>query len=322
MLPTSSEFVQGKVTYSLVIPVYKNLATLPKLLEKISQLASQLPEKMEVVFVVDGSPDESYKYLQAELPKISTSSQLISLSRNFGAFEAIKCGLGVAAGKYISVMSADLQEPIELIRTFFEKLSDGGCYVVLGSRESRVDPWVSKILSNSYWYLYRRFVQPEMPKGGVDVFGLTAEARDQVVQATESNTSLVGFLLWIGFRRDEVGYSRLARESGPSSWTAKKKFEYFTNSVFSFSSLPISTILFVGAFGTLATFGVAVTVFLTWLTSGIPVPGYTTQILVQLFSTGSLLFAVGVVGTYTWRTYENSKKRPGSIIMSRHNFGE
>jgi hypothetical protein len=176
------------------------------------------------------------------------------------------------------------------------------------------------MLSSTYWALYRRFIQPEMPKGGVDVFAINRKVRDQIAASSESNTSLVGFLLWVGFRRTEIKYSRLKRETGSSSWTIRKKIRYFANSLFSFSSLPISIILFVGAFGSLATFVAAVVVFMAWLTNGIEVPGYTAQILVQLFSTGSLLFAIGLVGTYAWRTYENSKQRPGSIVMSEHKF--
>jgi glycosyltransferase involved in cell wall biosynthesis len=242
------------------------------------------------------------------------------LSRNFGAFEAIKRGIGTARGNTIAVMSADMQEPMDLIEAFFETLEGGNFDVAVGSRESRIDPWFSKVLSSTYWTLYRRFIQPEMPKGGVDVFAINRKVRDQIAASSESHTSLVGFLLWVGFRRTEIKYSRLKRQSGSSSWTIRKKIRYFANSVFSFSSLPISIILFVGAFGSLATFIAAVMVFIAWITNGIEVPGYTAQILVQLFSTGSLLFAIGLVGTYAWRTYENSKQRPGSIVMSEYKF--
>lgn len=311
---------KSNILYSLVIPVFKNLETLPKLLDKLYLLDGRLKGKLEVVFVVDGSPDQSFPFLLNSLDSAKLTSQLISLSRNFGAFEAIKTGIGFARGNFIAVMSADLQEPVALIETFYETLESGEFDVAVGSRESRIDPWFSRLLSSTYWALYRRFIQPEMPKGGVDVFAVNRKVRDQIAGSSESHTSLVGFLLWVGFRRAEIKYSRLARETGSSSWTIRKKISYFANSVFSFSSLPISIILFVGAFGSLATFVAAVVVFVAWLTNGIEVPGYTAQILVQLFSTGSLLFAIGLVGTYAWRTYENSKQRPGSIVMSEHKF--
>ena len=321
MMNRETNFQESKVLNSLVIHVYKSLETLPQLLEMLSRLDERLRGGIEVVFVVDGSPDGSFAFLLDSLESTSFSSQLVSLSRNFGAFEAIKTGLDLANGNFTAVMSADLQEPIELIERFYEVLEGGDFDVAVGSRESRIDPWFSKMLSSSYWGLYRRFIQPEMPRGGVDVFAINRRVRDQIVTASESNTSLVGYLLWVGFRRTEIKYSRLQRAAGSSSWTVRKKIRYFANSVFSFSSLPISIILFVGAFGSIATFVVAFVVFMAWLTNGIEVPGYTAQILVQLFSTGSLLFAIGLVGTYAWRTYENSKQRPGSIVMSERKFG-
>ena len=107
----------------------------------------------------------------------------------------------------------------------------------MGQRVGRSD---TSLLSNLFWWMYRRFVIPEIPKGGADVFGCTRAVRDQVLRLKEGNSSLIGLLFWVGFRRCLVPYERLPRREGKSAWTLGKKLTYLNDSVFSFSdpSLP------------------------------------------------------------------------------------
>jgi len=197
---------------SLVIPVYNNEESLPRLLREVGELAPKMPGGLEVVFVVDGSPDGSLAFLRKQLPTWGVPSQLIELSRNFGSFAAIAAGLRQGNGEFFAVISADLQEPPALALTFQEILAAGTADVVLGTRARRADPWLSQAVSGVFWSLYRRFVLPEMPRGGVDVFGCTRAVRDQLVQLREANTNLVALLLWLGFRRQWVPYDRRPRQ--------------------------------------------------------------------------------------------------------------
>ena len=172
-------------------------------------------------------------------------------------------------------MAADLQEPIELMVEFYARLTSREADVVVGTRESRDDPNVSRFFSAAYWRLYRRLVLPQMPPGGVDVFACSAQVAQQFRNLPESHTSLVGQLYWLGFRRVEVPYQRLRREHGRSGWTFRKKVRYLLDSVFSFTSLPVSLILVVGVVGTVLSLLGAAVVFGAWLFGEIPVPGYT-----------------------------------------------
>lgn len=310
----------SKPTYSVVIPVYGNAQSLPEVIQRLDLLNAKFNGALEAVFVVDGSTDNSFEILSRELPLAKFSSRLISHSRNFGAFAAIRTGFNAAKGDYVAAMAADLQEPFELLTSFFELLSTGKWDIAVGVREARVDPGASKIMSKAYWGMYRKFVQPEMPSGGVDIFATTKEVAQRVMSMSESNSSLVGLLMWVGYRRVSVPYSRQERKHGKSAWSFKKKFKYLMDSVFSFTSLPISAILIVGFLGTIITFVIALAVLISWMMGGIGVPGYAAQMLVQLFSTGSILFALGILGTYIWRTYENSKMRPQSIVMTDDEF--
>lgn len=304
------------VTLSLVIPVYKNEENISDLVDRVKYLREHLGSGFEVVFVIDGSPDRSYERLQGALQGETVKSQVLRHSRNFGSFEAIRTGMSASRGELIAVMAADLQEPAELIIEFFRALEGGEWDIAVGRRADRQDPLGAKVFSALYWGAYRKLIEPQIPKGGVDVFACTREVAMRLCAMREANSSLVGLLYWVGYRRVEVPYSRLAREKGTSAWSVKRKITYLTDSVFSFTSLPITLILVIGGLGTVISFIAAAFIFAFWLSGMIEVPGYTAQMLVQLLATGSLLFALGIVGTYVWRTYENSKSRPASIVMN------
>jgi len=212
--------------YSVVIPVYKNEDSITRLLEALTQMNASLDNDMEAVFVVDGSPDKSFELLKNALEQVSFSAQLLTHSRNFGSFPAIRSGLIASRGEYFGVMAADLQEPPELLVTFFKSLSADECDVAVGTRVGRKDPLLSRISSSIFWGLYRRLIVPDMPSGGVDVFGCNRQFRDQLVQLEESRSSLIALIFWLGFRRKLVGYERQVRQEGKSAWTFKKKVDY------------------------------------------------------------------------------------------------
>lgn len=306
--------------FSVVVPVYRNRDSLPDVVKALEQLQGDLGVEVEAVFVIDGSPDDSLQVLRGLLPSAGVQSQLISHSRNFGAFAAIRTGFMSARGAVIAAMAADLQEPIELIADLYRQVASGEYDVAVGARRSRKDPAVTKFLSNAYWRTYKRFVQSEIPRGGVDVFACTRQVAETLGQFVESNSSLIGQLYWVGYRRVEVPYGRVEREHGKSSWTLRKRIKYMLDSVFSFTDLPISMILAVGMIGTVLALTGAFVVLISWIAGAITVPGYTVTMIVLLLAASSILFALGLVGTYVWRTYENTKMRPNAIVMARETF--
>lgn len=306
---------------TLVIPVYRNAESIAALLEALARLARELEGALEAVFVVDGSPDDSYLRLRAGLEHAPFRAQLLLLSRNFGAFSAIRAGLAAGTGDHFAVMAADLQEPPELVVEFARRLSTGRCDVVVGQRTGRADPLLSRVSSGAFWGLYRRFVQPEVPPGGVDVFGCTRAVRDQIVRMTELNTSLVGLLFWVGFRREAVPYARRERHAGRSGWTWEKKLAYLMDSVFSFSDLPIRFLLRTGALGLALSVGLSVVVLTAKLLGTIPVPGYAATVLAIAFFGALNCFGLGIIGGYVWRTFDNTKGRPSYIVAASERFG-
>jgi glycosyltransferase involved in cell wall biosynthesis len=306
--------------YSIVIPVYKNEASIPDLLQTLEGISKQLDCSLEVVFVVDGSPDESFQRLAAELPAAGLKSKLIGLSRNFGSFSAIRVGLQKASGPYFAVMAADLQEPADLIVAFFQELASDGADVVVGSRVSRDDPFLGRIASQLFWFLYRKLIQPELPRGGIDVFGCNADVRRELLKLEESHSSLVGLLVWLGFRRKAIPYKRARRQHGKSAWTFRKRMRYLVDSSFSFSDLPIKVLLWMGSIGLLISLLFSVVLLWARLTGRIQVPGYSPIVLTIIFFGSINLVCLGIVGAYVWRVYENTKKRPGAVVLREMEF--
>jgi glycosyltransferase involved in cell wall biosynthesis len=320
-MPERPSSAGARPVYSVVVPVYKNEATLAALVERLEGLARELDGSLEVVFVVDGSPDGSVVLLRRLLSEERHfTSQLIALSRNFGSFSAVRAGLAVAEGDFIAMMAADLQEPVSLVRDFFRGLADGEHDIAVGMRAARDDPAGDMLPARIFWWLYRRLVQREIPPGGVDVFGCTRQVASQLVRLEESHTSLVGLLYWVGFRRLEVPYVRQPRLVGTSAWGFRRKVRYLLDSIFSFTDLPITAIIVLGALGVAVSSIWSAVVVAAWAAGKINVPGYTPLMLALFFVTSTILVALGLVGSYVWRTYENSKGRPSVVPMTHERY--
>lgn len=301
---------------SLVIPVYKNEESIERLLTELALLADRLPEPLEVVFVVDGSPDRSAEMLRTRLPSSGLRAQLIVLSRNFGSFSAIRAGLERGEGDYFAVLAADLQEPPELVADFLTALRSDEADIVFGSRSRRADPWFSAFVSNAFWALYRSFVLPDIPRGGVDVFACTRAVRDRIVAFSEVSTNLIALLFWIGYRRKFVVYERAARLEGKSAWTFRKKLQYSIDSIFNFSDLPIRLLTYVGLAGMIAAIGLAIVILVAKANGRIEVPGYTPIVLTIAFFGALTSLGMGILGQYLWLALQNVRRRPNFIVDS------
>ncbi len=306
--------------YSLVIPVYRNEASLPELIDAVAGIAASLDGPFEAVFVVDGSPDRSYAVLREKLPAAPFASQLLSLSRNFGSFAAIRSGLQAARGEYFAVMAADLQEPPELASEFFRRLKNDEADIVAGTRDARDDPWASKAASSLFWKSYRWLINPDIPAGGVDVFGCNRNFLDHLLALDEHHSSLVGLMFWLGFRRMVVPYSRRARVHGKSGWTFRRKLTYMLDSVFAFSDLPIRLLLALGVIGVgvAALFGIVV--LIVRLFGSELVPGYAATIIAIMFFGGLNALGLGIIGAYVWRAFANTQRRPLAVVMRAETF--
>lgn len=309
------------ILYSLVVPVYRNEESLPALLDRIEEMAGTLGDRFEAVFVVDGSPDRCYAILRDELPVRAFASQLILHSRNFGSFAAVRTGMKAMKGEYMAMMAADLQEPPELVLEFFRALEADEADVVVGARDTRADPLRSRLASELFWWSYKKLVMPEIPDGGVDIFGCNQPFRQELLELEESHGSLIGLIYWLGFRRKTVLYDRRAREKGVSAWTLSRKVTYLMDSVFAFSDLPIRILIALGMLGLVVVFVFGLLVLALKASGSALVPGYAATILTILFFGSLNVIGIGIVGAYVWRSYGNTMGRPLAVEMKRHAFG-
>lgn len=308
------------VIFSLIVPVYRNEGSIPELLEALTELNRAMDGDFEAVLVVDGSPDRSLELLADALPKAPFASQLLALSRNFGSFPAIAAGLAAARGEMLGVLAADLQEPPELALEFRRILLADEADIVVGTRTGRADPLGQRLASRAFWWFYRSLVQREIPRGGVDVFACNRAFRDRLLALRERNTTLVGLIFWLGFRRAEVAYARRPRRHGASAWSFRRRLRYLLDSTFAFSDLPMRLLSLVGISGMLLSVGLTVVVLAAKAAGSIEVPGYAATVLTVMFFGGLNSLGLGLLGEYVWRTFENTKGRPSYIVARQWGF--
>ena len=298
---------------SIVIPVYFNQENLNPLYEDIQKkLYTHTEYDWEIIMVNDGSKDESYTIMK-KLSANDSRLKIFNLTRNFGSHAAILCGLTKCTGDCAIVKAADLQEPTELVLDMLISWQKGN-NVVLAVREGREEGRGQTLFANLYYWLVRKTALPTMPKGGFDVYLLDRKVITVLTLLDEKNSALTGQILWSGFRTDQVYYTRLAREIGTSRWTLKKKIRLVTDTLFSFSTLPVKAVTLVGTLSFIGALIWAVLEVIFKLLGMIEVSGWTTLFIFNLFSFGVIMLTLGILGEYLWRTFDASRNRPPFII--------
>jgi dolichol-phosphate mannosyltransferase len=295
---------------SIVVPVYFSEANLEPLYADLQEnLIGKINIDYELVFVDDGSKDGSWDTLKS-LATRDRHIRLFRLSRNFGSHAAILCGLVNSSGNCAVVKAADMQEPTELILDMYSKWKNGN-NVVLAVREGRED---SALFSNLYYWLTRKVALPNMPRNGFDVFLLDRKVIEILRDMDERNSALTGQILWSGFRTAVVPYIRRKREIGRSRWTLYKKIRLVTDTLFTFSTVPISFVSYLGFIALIVSLVWSIIVLIGRLRDKIPVSGFTTLMIFNLSSFGVIMITLGILGGYLWRTFSASLKRPTFIV--------
>ncbi len=302
---------------SIVIPVYYNEDNLIPLYSDLREkFIDKIDYDYEIVMVNDGSKDKSYEVM-CELAKKDRNIKAVSLSRNFGSHAACLCGLAHATGDCAVIKAADLQEPTELILDMVESWKQGN-NVVLACREGREESKSQVGFANLYYWLVRKTSLPTMPKNGFDIYLLDRKAIDVINGLDEKNSAITGQILWSGFRTGIVYYTRKAREIGESKWTLKKKIRLVSDTLFSFSTLPIRILEIVGVLSFVIGIIWALVVLIAKLSGGISVSGFTTLFIFNLLSFGITMSSMGILGEYLWRAFDASRNRPPYIVEDRY----
>ena len=304
---------------SVVVPVYFNAGSLPRLAERLRAVAGAADYDLEVLFVDDGSGDASWEGI-LRICREWPAARGVRLTRNFGSQMAIAAGLAEATGAAAAVLSADLQEPPELLPDMVAAWRRGAT-AVLAVRRSRPEGLATRAAADFYYRTLKRLAFAEMPEGGFDCFLIGRPAIDFLVEAREVHTTLPGLLLWAGFPTALVPYDRVAREDGESRWTFAKKLKYFLDAVIAFSYAPLRWMAVGGAALAALAFAYAVFLVVYKLVHGQPMQGWTSLMVAIAFFSGVQLLSLGILGEYLWRTLDAARARKGYLVRERTGTG-
>jgi polyisoprenyl-phosphate glycosyltransferase len=304
---------------SVIIPVLNEEENLPHLLRAIDEaFRPRADVSLELIFVDDGSRDGTLAKLR-EVAGQDPRVRALSFSRNFGSHAALMAGFRHCTGDAAAYLSADLQDPPEMLLTMLDKLREG-FQVVWGTREQRDDPPAARLFSRLYSSLMRRLALANMPPTGIDLCLVDRAVLRAVTRVEEKNTSVFGLIMWSGFRQTFVPYHRRARQRGTSRWTLGKKLKLFVDSFVSFSFFPIRLVSYLGLAMSALGFVYATIVAARRFFYATPVEGWSSLMVTVVTLSGLQLLMLGIVAEYLWRTFDETRKRPPYIIKEAINF--
>lgn len=298
---------------SIIIPVYYNEENLQDLYADIKEKAIPHLADYEIVMVDDGSGDDSWKIMNEIRMKDPEHVKCVKLSRNFGEHAALLAGFSICTGDCAVTKQADLQEDSALIPQMYESWKKGND-VVLAVRKSRVDSAGEKAAAGLYYKIINRFVTREMPEEGTDCYLLDRKVIEVIKKFDERNSSLTLQVLWAGFKTERVYFDRQGREKGKGRWTFAKKFKLAADSLLSFSYLPIRLMTWMGVIFDVLSLILIINVIIEYFCVGVTVRGWTMLVCIVLFAAGAIMFMLGVIGEYVWRTLDASRNRPPFLI--------
>jgi polyisoprenyl-phosphate glycosyltransferase len=306
--------------YSIVIPVYNEEETFPRLMQRLREVMDRLDGPAEVVLVDDGSTDGSYQEMVAA-NRSDPRFKVLQLSRNFGHQIAITAGMDVAAGQAVIVMDADLQDPPEVILQMVARWKEG-YEVVYAIREHREGETLFKRKTATIFYaLQRRLAEVEQPVNVGDFRLVDRKALDAFLQMRERNRYVRGMFSWIGFRQGSVRYTRSSREAGRSNYPLRTMVRLALDGVFGFSTAPLRFALAAGLVMAVASVGYGLLAIALKL-AGLPyVPGYASLLVTITFLSGVQLTVIGMVGQYVARIYDEARGRPLYLVREARGFG-
>ena len=297
---------------SIVVPVYWNSDTLMLLYEDMKAKILDKLGDYELVFVDDGSGDNSWEIMN-QIRDMDSHVQCVKLSRNFGEHAALLAGLSICTGDCAVTKQADLQEDSEIILEMYESWKRGN-KVVLAVRKDRDENPVKVFFANMYYAIVRKTITKNMPEGGCDCYLLDRQVIQVLQDLNEKNSSLTLQVLWAGFQTDHVYFHRRDREVGESRWTFSKKFKLVLDSMMSFSYFPIRMMSIVGVIFNILAVLMFIYVLIEKFTVGTPIAGWSSLMCVVLLSSGLILLTLGILGEYVWRALDAARTRPPFII--------
>ena len=298
---------------SVVIPVFNEGENLNELYDRLQTVREKLNIPLELLFVNDGSTDQSINIIQAMAEKDSYV-KFLDLSRNFGHQIAVSAGIDNAFGNYVAIIDADLQDPPEILVGMYEKIKEGYDVVYARRRRRRGESWLKKITASIFYRVLRVITHVEIPLDTGDFRIMHSKVAGVLRKMPEQHKFIRGQIAWAGFRQTHLEFVRDTRRSGKTSYSYGKMFRFAKDGITSFSDLPLKIVTRSGFFVAFITFFVAIYSLYSKFILGGAVPGWASLMISMLFLGGIQLISIGIMGEYISRIASNVRNRPLYVI--------
>ena len=304
---------------SVIVPCYFNEDNIPVTVPELIANEANFPADLEFeyVFVDDGSGDQTLAALRRVQAQYPDRIRVVELVANVGSYNAIAAGMRYATGDCMAIITADMQDPPELMVQMYEHWRQG-FKLVIGNRQDREETGLGKVFAQTFHWLMKRLALANIPDGGFDFVFFDRQVSEQVVSLGERNSNVFYLMVWLGFPYVNIPYVRRKREIGKSRWTLQKKIKLFIDSLLSFSYFPIRAISVIGLGlgGAALLYGLYI-IALKLFGSDEP-PGWTALMVVVLFVAAFQMVALGIIGEYVWRGLDAARNRPLYVVRQIH----
>lgn len=296
-------------TLTVIVPVFNEEKVLPLFHDRLEGALSSLLETWEVIYIDDGSTDNSHAILQG-LKEANPNVGIARFTRNFGKEEAMSAGLRLAGGEAVIVIDSDLQDPPELIPSMIDAWRLGADIVNMRRRQRYGESWVKKITAHLFYRVINRLSEVPVPKDVGDFRLLSRRAVEALNLLEERNRFMKGLFAWIGYRNITLDYDRDARAAGNSKWHYWRLWNFALEGITGFSVAPLKIATYIGISCAGITFIYALYFLVKTLFLGESVKGFPTLIVTVMILGGLQLMAIGIIGEYLGRLFIESKRRP------------
>jgi polyisoprenyl-phosphate glycosyltransferase len=303
----------GVVDLSVVIPCYNEARNIAALLERLRPVLEGLQLSYEVVFVDDGSRDDTLVVLE-NCHAVDPRLKAVVLSRNFGKETALTAGLRYAKGAAVVPMDADLQHPPELIPQLIKEWREGAEVVVAVRRSRGTDPWWRRIASRAFFKMFNMLSDTPIVEGGGDFRLFDRRVIDIINRLPERARFLKGLYAWVGFRQRTVPYDVQPRYDGKTTFNVLRLLRYSVDALTSFSTFPLRMWLYIGSVVVFLSLLYGVWVAIDVLLHGKEVPGFASIVILIVLIGGIQFLTLGIMGEYIGRILSEVKARPLFVV--------
>ena len=299
---------------SIVTTLYKSSKYVDEFYERISKEAHKITNDYEIIFVDDGSPDDSLQKSVALYEK-DLKVKVIELSRNFGHHKAIMTGLSHAKGEFVFLIDSDLEEEPELLEHFWKELhKDKNTDVVYGVQESRKGDWFEKLSGVFFWKLINFLSPVKIPINMITARLMTSKYTQSLISYKESEIFIGGIWAHMGYKQKAINVNKGSQSE--TTYSLKRKLALLVNSITSFSSKPLIYIFYIGIITTFISTVFILKLVVDKLLFGLTFEGWTSLIVSVWFFGGLIILLLGVIGIYLSKIFIEVKQRPYTIVRN------